>query len=111
MTKPGWKNTLDDVVSRLQAGGPRAEYPLRRLQSTLGPVRKDELLHELNRLVEGGRLVPFYRVRSRATGSGLNGEYSSIIDIPKKVFDETSDRFQDVELTDIELVYRGPSQL
>lgn len=107
MSRTDWRKTLDAIVASLNELGSRNEYEFGRLRSAVGPVDSAKLRDELARLVSTGRIVPRYRVRSEVTGAGLH-DYSSIMDIPNRVYDETVGRYQQVDPTrDIEIIYTG----
>lgn len=103
-----WRARLRNLVSGLSNGGKPSEYPLRRVQEIVDAPNVLALNEELSRLVGSGKLDAVYRIRSSQTGAGL-ADYHRITEIPDKVFDDSSDSYQDVVLSrDVELIYRSP---
>jgi hypothetical protein len=104
----GWKGRLRTLVSNMARSNRHVEYPFKRVQELVDAPNSSALNEELTRLVGSGQLKAFYRIKSSETGAGL-AEYKSIIEIPPKLYDQTSDKYQNVVLgRDVELIYRAP---
>lgn len=105
-----WKRELDQVIAELVLSAtqsPRKEYDINRIKRRVEPPNAEALALELSRRVFDGQLAAFYRVLSPETKSGI-AEFDRFSDIPKEIFDETSDRFFHIEpYRDVELIYRG----
>lgn len=103
-----WRARLRNLVSSLDRSAKSAEYPYKRVQEIVKAPDALALNEELSRLVGNGKLDAIYRIRSSETGAGL-AEYHNLSEIPTKLFDDTSDRYQEIVLNrDVELIYRAP---
>lgn len=107
--KGKWIKRLHSLIADMRANKRRVEYPAKRVFELVDAPNFAELNEELTKLVVEGKLDAVYRIRSRETGVGI-AEYHSISEIPRELFDETADRFQDVVLgRDVEMIYRPPN--
>ncbi|OCI91189.1 hypothetical protein A6U86_21280 [Rhizobium sp. AC27/96] len=106
--RTAWKDRLRTLVSEMNRSGRPVEYPFKRVFEIVDAPTVSALNEELTRLVGSGKLNAIYRIRSQETGVGL-AEYQSVTEIPSKVFDDSSDKYQNVVLgRDVELIYRAP---
>lgn len=102
-----WVKRLHRLISTMSASRPSVEYPAKRVVELVGAPNVMVLNKELMKLIGSGKIDAIYRLRSSQTGAGI-GEFHSITEIPERVFDDTSDTYQDVVLgRDVEMVYRA----
>ncbi|WP_454702862.1 hypothetical protein [Agrobacterium burrii] len=102
-----WVQRLHRLISNMRASQQPVEYPAKRVVELVGAPNVKVLNAELTKLIGAGKLDAIYRIRSQQTGAGI-AEYHSIMEIPDRLFDDTSDTYQDVVLgRDVETVYRA----
>lgn len=105
-----WVQRLHSLISNMRASQQRVEYPANRVVELVGAPNVAVLNAELTKLIGAGELDAVYRIRSQQTGAGI-AEYHSITEIPQRLFDDTTDTYQDVILArDVETVYRAPQE-
>lgn len=106
--KGQWVQRLHRLISNMRASRQPVEYPAKRVVELVGAPNVAVLNEELTKLIGAGQLDAIYRIRSQQTGAGI-AEYHSIAEIPQRLFDDTTDAYQDVVLgRDVEMIYRAP---
>jgi hypothetical protein len=104
---PEERETLSRLNDLLAEDNPRRphEYPINRLYETLEPRSVLGLGQILAALVESGVLEKIIRLESPETGISIE-QYSSLIEIPDKFYDATSDKEFEVHPEYLQVIYR-----
>jgi regulator of sigma D len=102
-----WKKELERLLDGGFSQSKEVEYEFKRIKSIVQAPSNEDLAKELYKYVQEGKIKVFYRVISRATGSGILEE-ASMSDIPREIYDRTSDQMLLVDpIKDMEIVYKS----
>lgn len=103
--KSNWQSRLRKVFLEMKAGSRPRSLSIPALKEIVNAPNSEELARYALTLADRGKIRVQYRVLSPDTKSPI-AEYSHFYQIPKQVFDETSDTYVSVKPSrDVEIVY------
>ena len=103
-----WRTNLKKVVREMKDGSRPNELSVPVLREIVRAPSSEVLARFALKLVNKGQIEVHYRVVSSETKTTI-GMYDHLYDVPKRVFDESSDTYQTiVPSRDVEVVYSVP---